>query len=187
MTRKRKPAALMHAADHYQAALEAVASGLGAEPDSELAKHVAFLRLVRDNMTAAAIRGERVVVADVLALDQALKGHLPEREQLKIDVSFVEGAVGIGFATCPECGHRAQHHFGEGTLDPLPPKPAPVEVPAVVEAAPSTAPTKDNVVELGSRLHYGSEGSGFMGGFARSGDSGVGGLAFNDLNPNRGR
>jgi hypothetical protein len=190
MTRRRKPAALTHAADHYQAALDAVMASLGGKPDDELVKHVTFLRLVRDNMTAAAMRGERVVVADVLALDQALKAHLPaKQEEVRFEIDWCETAVGIGHVVCPECGYRATHRFEAGTLEPLPPKPAPVEVP-VTEAAPTPAPPADNVVPLGRNLHYGSDidgagGNRFMGGFGPSRGSGVAGVAFGDLNPNR--
>jgi predicted RNA-binding Zn ribbon-like protein len=71
-------------AARYKAILAEVAQQLETEPGSELCKHVAMLRMVRDNMTSAAIRGERVAVADVRELDAALKAYLPERETLQL-------------------------------------------------------------------------------------------------------
>jgi hypothetical protein len=125
MTRRRRPAedalrerAAASAADRYRAVLDEVAGDLQCEPDSELCKHVAMLRMVRDNMTAAAIRGERVAVADVRELDAALKAYLPERETLQITTRFVEGV--IGRYKCRACGE--ENHLSEGEYTPAAPK-----------------------------------------------------------------
>jgi hypothetical protein len=186
MTRKRKPAALLQAAEGHQQLLERVAAEYGVEPDSDKADHIATLIVLRKAIRDRAWRGDpiRTDPDDMAKIDALLKQYLSRDEGVKIEVHFVEGAVGIGFATCPECGHRAQHRFEAGALEPLPPKP-PIEKPEPVAVA-APPPAKDNVVELGSRLHCGSEGGGNMGAvYVPAANNTAADLWRNDLNPTR--
>jgi hypothetical protein len=186
MTRRRKPAALLHAADQHQALLAQVAADYGVDADSDQADHIATLIVLRKAIRDRAWRGDtiRTDPDDMAKIDALLKAYQPAKDQLQIEVNFVKSAVGIGHATCPQCGHRAEHRFGDGELEPLPPKP-PVEKPAVAEAPlPPPAP-KDNVVPLGARLHYGSENVGMGAVYAPAAGNTAADLWRNDLNPTR--
>jgi hypothetical protein len=76
-------------ADRFRAVLKAVAADLRIEPTSDLCKHVATLRLARENMQVRLLAGERVDIKDLLALDEAIRRHLPERDPLTITVEYV--------------------------------------------------------------------------------------------------
>lgn len=110
----------MASVNRYKAILKEVAADLEIEADSELCAHVATLRMVREGIQARILRGERVAVDDVLALDQAPKAYLPERKTPHIQVSFVEGVV--GHYKCTKCGE--ENRLEEGTYTPAKP-PAP--------------------------------------------------------------
>jgi hypothetical protein len=184
MTR-RKPAPPVD--DRLQLAIEAAAALLKVAPDSERAVHVAKLKIILDNETAAALAGARTNVANVLALDAALKSYLPADEGLQVNVHICETAVGIGHCVCPSCGVRSEHRFGENSLTPLPPAPIPeapkpVETPSVAVAPPKPAPAPPR-----GRSILGADNNGignWMGGF-RGARSGVAAMAFNDRNPDR--
>jgi hypothetical protein len=79
-----------------------VCADLGCKPDDELCRHVSTLRLMRENMQARLVVGERVDPSDLLAVDAALKAYLPQGKPATIEVKIVDGL----HATCPRCGHN---------------------------------------------------------------------------------
>jgi hypothetical protein len=133
----------MASVNRYKAILKEVAADLEVEPDSELCTHVSTLRLMRENIQARLLRGERVDPDDVLKLDQALRQYLPERKAPSISVSFVEGVVGI--YKCQHCGK--QNDLKDGEYTPLKSRfdksPQMIEGTAT-EVKPSPAPTDGN-------------------------------------------
>jgi hypothetical protein len=92
--------------DRFRAIIRSVAADLKIEPDSDLCRHVATLRLARENMQSELLLGERVDIKDLLALDEAIKRHMPERETPEIEVQYVSSIVGV--YTCQHC-HRRSH------------------------------------------------------------------------------
>jgi hypothetical protein len=104
----------MASVNRYKAILSEVATDLEIEADSELCKHVAALRLMRENIQARLLRGERVDPDDLLKIDAALKQYLPERKAPQITVRFVEGVVGK--YKCTHCGE--ENHLEAGTYTP---------------------------------------------------------------------
>jgi hypothetical protein len=156
MTQRRRVTAA--AGDRYAAILKATAEELGIDASSDRCKQIALLRLLRDNMTTAAMLRQRVPIADVRELDAMYKAHIPEVEGLQINVNYVEGVTGI--YTCKHCGQR--NDLEHGSYTPIPDRPAPAPAP-VPEPAPVAAKPADNVVDITRNLHYGSEGGGNMG------------------------
>jgi hypothetical protein len=126
----------------YEEALSAASKELSLPQDNWNVEKLASLRLMlkvaqhkwSGNQTSGVARE----MIDLMGAITELLDKVKPTEEVQVRVNFAKTAVGIGFATCPECGHRAQHRFAPDELAPLPPKPAPVEVP-IVEAAPSTA------------------------------------------------
>jgi hypothetical protein len=79
-----------------------VCRDLNLSPDDELCRHVSTLRLMRENMQAKLVLGERVDPDDLLRVDAALKAYLPQGKPATIEVKVVDGL----HATCPRCGYN---------------------------------------------------------------------------------
>jgi len=75
----------------YKTLRKQVAKELGEKPNTEIVKHVATLRLMRENLQIRLLAGERVDPLDVLKLDEALKKYLPQGAPLEVNVRFVDG------------------------------------------------------------------------------------------------
>jgi hypothetical protein len=147
----------MASASRYKAILEQVVADYGVAADSDMADHIATLITLRKAIRDRAWRGDvlRTDPDDFVTIDTALKQYQRKNDRLQVNVNFVKRAVGIGFATCPECGHRAEHRFEPEELRALPPKPAPVAQPAPTETPPAASavaakPVPANVVSLPS-------------------------------------
>src|SRR5690242_12818954 len=115
MTRKRKPAALLRAADHHQALLERVAAEYGVEPDSDKADHIATLIVLRKAIRDRAWRGDpiRTDPSDLSTIDEVLKSYRPKDDGLQIRLEFVEGCTGVYF--CQHCHQRNDIPDGDYT------------------------------------------------------------------------
>jgi hypothetical protein len=163
MTRRRKPAeatlrdrAAASAADRFKALRKEVADDLGIDPDSDLAEHVAVLRLMRDAILARLLRSDmlRTDPDDLLKIDAALKQHQPAHEPLQINVRFVEAVSGTFRCAC--CGE--QNTLASGTytaarppkreteLDVSEPSDSDPDKPAEAAAAPEPEATSPNGV-----------------------------------------
>jgi hypothetical protein len=187
MTRKRKPAALLRAADGHQELLEKVAAEYGVEPGSDQADHIATLIVLRKAIRDRAWRGDpiRTDPDDLGKIDDVLKSYRPKDEGLRIEVNYVEGCTGT--YVCQHCHQRNDIPDGDYTPERTGRREPPV-IEAAPVAAPSTATAKpaDNAVELGGRLHYGSDNGGFMGAvYAPAVGDTAAGLPFNDPHPYR--
>ena len=127
--------------DRFRRIVKEVCADLKLEPDSDLCKHVATLRLARENMQSKLLLGERVDIKDMLDLDAALKRYLPEREAPKIEVKFVRSVVGV--YTCQHCHKRneiSDKPFDKPAGDRTPtPNAVPLHA-AAVGAADTAAP-----------------------------------------------
>jgi hypothetical protein len=128
---------------HYEQALEAASKELGRPATDWAVEKLGSLRLMlaverhrwSHNQTSATARS----MIDLMGEISSLLKEVGPAEEIRININTVKTAVGIGHVTCPECGHRSQHRFEDGTLEPLPPKP-PVEQPAIADDAAPVAP-----------------------------------------------
>jgi hypothetical protein len=109
----------MTSVNRYKVILKEVAADLEIEADSELCRHVGALRLMRENIQARLLRGERVDPDDLLKIDAALKQYLPERKALQVAVRFSEAVTGT--YKCSSCG--TQNHLESDTYTPAARKP----------------------------------------------------------------
>jgi hypothetical protein len=96
MTKTKQPA------DRLRRIEREVCADLNVAPDDELCRHVSTLRLMRENMQAKLVVGERVDPDDLLRVDAALKAYLPQGKPATIEVKIIDGL----HATCPRCGHH---------------------------------------------------------------------------------
>ena len=126
---------------------------LNVKADSELAKHVAILRLMREQLQVKLLNGAHVDPADVLKLDEALKGYLPVIELPKLEIGFVRRL----HECCRACGESQEficrkcgYHETEADACKPPPLPA-VANPLPSEPAAPSAST--NVVPLNRSIH----------------------------------
>jgi hypothetical protein len=101
-------------AQRYLRLLREVGRELNEKPTSEMVKHVATLRLMRENLQIRLLAGERINPADVLALDAALKQYLPQGKPIKVEIEIVDSV--------PQ-------------RDPPPPPPDPPAAPAPTSSA----------------------------------------------------
>src|SRR6516165_4044021 len=65
-------------ADRIRRIEKEVCRDLDCKPDDEICRHVTTLRLMRENMQAKLVLGERVDPSDLLAVDAAIKQYLPQ-------------------------------------------------------------------------------------------------------------
>ena len=86
--------------DRYRRIVKEVCADLGCEPDDEICRHVAVLRVMRENMQGKLLLGERVDPGDLLAVDAALKQYLPAGKPATISVQIVQKLRG----RCCHCG-----------------------------------------------------------------------------------
>jgi len=131
--------------DRYQRIAEQVCKDLGCEPESDLCRHVAMLRAVRENLLADALLHRRVSPADVLGIDEALKAYLPKREDPEIHVHVIRSLK----AKCPHCGKMS-----EASTEPFPDSPNQTHPESDKELAARTAapaPAKPAVPPLPTR------------------------------------
>jgi hypothetical protein len=119
----------MTSVNRFKAILKEVATDLEIEAGSELCRHVGALRLMRENIQARLLRGERVDPDDLLKIDVALKPYLPKHDGLQISVNFVEGVQGIYICKC--CGEK--NRLEAGSYTPATPK-APAAEPLTADA-----------------------------------------------------
>jgi hypothetical protein len=120
----------------YQRLLRQVARELDEKPTTEIVKHVATLRLMRESLQIRLLAGERVDPSDVLKLDEALKQYLPQGKPITVHVEIVDSSP-----------HEP--------LPPPPPPDPPPSAPPPTDTKPSPpAPlpaAASNVVELPRR------------------------------------
>jgi hypothetical protein len=124
----------------YKKLLRQVARELDEKPDAEVVKHVATLRLMRENVQIRLLEGERVDAADVLRLDEALKQYLPQGKPLSVQVTIVNGTR----VCCPGCKLEFDPHTDEPVRpqpDPVPPAPK-LLPPPTIDAKPEQAAKK---------------------------------------------
>jgi hypothetical protein len=110
-------------ADRLRRIEKEVCADLDCKPDDELCRHVTTLRLMRENMQAKLVLGERVDPDDLLAVDAALKQYLPQGKPATINVQVVQKLRG----RCASCG--AMNEVPED------------QIRAVVKAEPESAET----------------------------------------------
>jgi hypothetical protein len=77
--------------DLYKKLLKQVAKELGEKTAADIVKHVATLKLMRENIQIRLLAGERVDPLDVLKLDECLKRYLPQGKPVTVTVRFVDG------------------------------------------------------------------------------------------------
>src|SRR6516164_4879176 len=87
-------------ADRLKRIEKEVCADLACQPDDELCRHVTTLRLMRENMQAKLVVGERVDPDDLLKIDAALKAYLPQGKPATITVQIVQKLRG----RCCHCG-----------------------------------------------------------------------------------
>jgi len=87
-------------ADRLKRIEKEVCADLECQPDDEICRHVSTLRLMRENMQAKLLVGERVAPDELLAVDAALKAYLPQGKPMTIAVQLVETLQG----KCAHCG-----------------------------------------------------------------------------------
>jgi hypothetical protein len=121
--------------DLYKKLLKQVAKELGEKTTAEIVKHVATLRLMRENLQIRLLAGERVDPGDIVKLDDALRHYLPQGKPIEVSVAFVDGLE--PFPDPP----------------PNPPPASPPSAPPPVDTKPSepAAPAASNVVPLPRR------------------------------------
>jgi hypothetical protein len=126
------------ASERFRAILKSVAADLKVTTDSDLCRHVATLRLARENMQHKLLLGERVDIKDLLDLDAALKRHLPERDPMQINVKIVSGTKLI----CPHCGKMGRFPDEKPSVEapPSETKNAPAAVSVALEGVAKDAP-----------------------------------------------
>jgi hypothetical protein len=76
-------------AELYKKLLKQVARELGEKTTADIVKHVATIKLMRENIQIRLLAGERVDPADVVKIDECLKRYLPAGKPLKVEVEFV--------------------------------------------------------------------------------------------------
>jgi hypothetical protein len=126
--------------DRYRRIVKEVCADLKIEADSDLCKHVATLRLARENMQSKLLLGERVDIKDMLDLDAALKKYLPEREAPEIEIKIVSGVVGV--YVCQHCHKRNEISDKPFTKPPNPNASTTLHSNAVADTAASAAPAE---------------------------------------------
>jgi hypothetical protein len=114
--------------DLYKKLLRQVAKQLGEKTTADIVKHVATLKLMRENIQIRLLAGERVDPGDVVKIDECLKRYLPDRAPLKVEVEFIDSLP------------------SEPTPDPPPPEPPPAPPPT--DTKPSSPSEPSNVVPL---------------------------------------
>jgi len=87
-------------ADRIRRIEKEVCRDLDCKPDDEICRHVTTLRLMRENMQAKLVLGERVDPSDLLAVDAAIKQYLPQGKPATISVQVVQKLRG----RCCHCG-----------------------------------------------------------------------------------
>lgn len=135
---------------------------LSVKAHSELAKHVATLRLMREQLQVKLLNGAHVDPADILKLDEALKRYLPAHEPIKVEIEICRSlhqpcrrcGASEPFA-CKSCGYHETVEADAGKLPPLPNEtPATPRAPNIVSIhSHPNAPVKSTTM------------SPFMGGF----------------------
>jgi hypothetical protein len=70
--------------------LKQTAKQLGEKPTAEIVKHLATLRLMRENLQIRLLAGERVDPTDILKLDEALAKFLPQGKPIEVTLNIVE-------------------------------------------------------------------------------------------------
>jgi hypothetical protein len=98
----------------YHELLKRVARELNQPPDTEIVKHVATFRLLRESLQVRLLDGERVDPDDLFKCDEVLKAYLPQGKPLAVQIEFVpstddakpdEAAVD-GVKQCRRCGWK---------------------------------------------------------------------------------
>jgi hypothetical protein len=78
----------------YKRLLRETAKQLGEKTDTEVVRHVATLRMARENLQVQLLRGERIDPADLIKLDAALKQYLPQGKPLEVTINIVDRKPG---------------------------------------------------------------------------------------------
>ena len=116
-------------AKRYAHLLGEVAAELNEKPDTDLVKHVATMRLMREAIQIRLLAGERVDPADILKIDDALKQYVPHRKPPLVELVVVEGVTGI--YACKHCGER--NNLSEGEYQPIATTRSPEPPPPVID------------------------------------------------------
>jgi hypothetical protein len=115
-------------AELYKKLLKQVARELGEKTTADIVKHVATIKLMRENIQIRLLAGERVDPADVVKIDECLKRYLPAGKPISVQIEVLP------------------------RLNPEPDQPSPSTPPDgggnPVPAETSPAPLPDNVVPL---------------------------------------
>jgi hypothetical protein len=119
----------------YKRLLRETAKQLGEKTDTEVVRHVATLRMARENLQVQLLRGERIDPNDLIKLDAALKQYLPQGKPIELTVHFVD-KHGTRMDGLPP---------PDLTPPPTPPTSPP---PSDKPSAETSAPLPDNVVPL---------------------------------------
>ena len=132
---KRRHVEAAEPADRLRQIELEVARDLNCEIGDELCQHVSVLRLLRLNMQAAMLNGQRVDPDDLLKIDSALKSYLPVGKPATIKVEVAQTITGI----CPAC-HAKIPNYKAPPEPPANPKPAIEPEPTPAPAAKSSVP-----------------------------------------------
>jgi hypothetical protein len=121
-----------------------VCRDLDCSPDDELCRHVSTLRLMRENMQARLVVGERVDPGDLLAVDAALKQYLPAGKPATISVQVVEKLRG----RCAHCGalNEVPPDLIRAAVKAVPDTPSAESLTSGHGSAPAAVPSTDGQI-----------------------------------------
>jgi hypothetical protein len=124
-------------AKRYHKLLRQVARELDEKPNSEIVRHVATFRLLRESLQIRLLEGQHVDPGDVLKIDEALRQYLPQGKPLSVKVVIVNGTR----VCCPGCKLEFDPRTDKPVAAPpdppaREPRPRPV---ADAEAGPATS------------------------------------------------
>jgi hypothetical protein len=126
----------------YHDLIKRVSRELNQPADSEIVKHVATFRLLRESLQVRLLDGDRVDPDDLLKIDTALKSYLPQGKPLSVAIEYVSGVTGI--YTCKFCGK--QNRLEPGTYTSVKDRPLSSDKPmkdqpnAITSASDKSAP-----------------------------------------------
>jgi len=93
--------------ERFKRLLKAVCDDLGCKPDSEQARHVATLRLARENIQIRLLARDSINPDHLLKLEEVLRQFLPKQDTPEIRINVVETVRG----RCPHCGQLSEVSF----------------------------------------------------------------------------
>jgi len=115
----------------YKRMLREVAKELGEALSADFVKHVATMRMLRENMQIRLLAGERVDPKDIITIDEALKHYLPQGRPHTLEIQIVGRGETIA---------ALERGVPEGGTEPPVSPTAPTEAPAGDVAKPGAEP-----------------------------------------------